>query len=143
VGRVDGRLIINPTICDCEMLRHQHHRGGIQNRCRHGGRRQRNGQRGDMLDAIYFAHQAMQPIIAMQEELKAACGKEKRAFRAAGKGPELVDQVKSKAVAQIEAKPCPFRTKCADTAVREVKAELFANWAKTLRTESRGLRDHG
>ncbi len=40
----------------------------------------------DMLDAIYFGHEAILPLIAIQEELKATCGKSKRAFRAAPNG---------------------------------------------------------
>ena len=37
-----------------------------------------------MLDALFFAHEALQPLIDLQEELRAAVGKPKRDVRAAG-----------------------------------------------------------
>ncbi len=34
----------------------------------------------DLLEALFFAHEAIQPILEMQETLKSRCGKSKRAF---------------------------------------------------------------
>ena len=52
----------------------------------------------DMLEAIFFGHQALQPLIDIQEELKAAMGRPKRAFIPPEKDPELVAMVTQKAV---------------------------------------------
>lgn len=49
----------------------------------------------DMLDAIFFGHEAMQPIIDMQAELKAAVGKEKRPFTPPARDAELAEKVKA------------------------------------------------
>ncbi|MCG8567464.1 MAG: polyribonucleotide nucleotidyltransferase, partial [Desulfobacterales bacterium] len=49
----------------------------------------------DMLDAIFFGHQAMQPIIDMQNELKAAVGKEKFDLCPAPFDEDLAEKVKA------------------------------------------------
>ena len=38
-----------------------------------------------VIDALLFAHQAVQPLIELQERLRAADGKDKRAVHAAGR----------------------------------------------------------
>jgi polyribonucleotide nucleotidyltransferase len=47
----------------------------------------------DMLDAIFFGHEAMQPLIDIQEELKAAVGMEKRPFTPPLKDEDLAEKV--------------------------------------------------
>ena len=47
----------------------------------------------DMLEAIFFGHQALQPLIDIQEQLKAAMGRPKRAFTPPEKDPALVETV--------------------------------------------------
>lgn len=48
----------------------------------------------DMLEAIYFGHQALQPTIDMQMELRAAVGREKRDFVAPPKDEQLMVRVR-------------------------------------------------
>jgi len=47
----------------------------------------------EMLDAIFFGHEALQPLITLQEELAALVGKEKRAFQVPAADAELVAKV--------------------------------------------------
>src|SRR6185503_10687513 len=47
-----------------------------------------------VIDALLFAHQAVQPLIEVQERLRAANGKDKRAFTAPVVDEELVARVK-------------------------------------------------
>jgi len=54
----------------------------------------------DMLDAIFFGHEALQPLIAVQEELAKLVGKEKRVFEA----PQVDDLLVSKVVELAEPK---------------------------------------
>jgi len=82
VGRVDGHFIANPTVDQLETsdinIIVAGNRSGIV--MVEGG-----GQfvsEADIIDAIFFAHDAMQPLITMQEKLKASVGKPKRAFAA-------------------------------------------------------------
>jgi polyribonucleotide nucleotidyltransferase len=125
VGRVDGELIINPSICDCEMC----DLNIIVAGSRTGVVMVEGGStmvsETDMLDAIFFGHQALQPIIDMQEELKTACGKEKRPFAAPEKDAALVELVNAKAAAPLkEALSIPDKMP-RHSRTREVKAEVF------------------
>lgn len=98
VGRVDGRFIINPSI---EQL------------CRSDVNLVVAGTRDaivmveggalfvpeeDLLEALEMAHKAIQPIIDVQEELRAKIGREKQVFTIAEKSPELIEDVKALAL---------------------------------------------
>jgi len=78
VGRLEGRFVINPTSKELEEsdinLIVAGNRSGIV--MVEGG-----GQfvsEADVIEAIFYAHEAMQPMIDMQEELKRDIGKQKR-----------------------------------------------------------------
>ncbi len=58
----------------------------------------------DMLDAIFFGHEAMQPLIDLQVELKAAVGKEKRPFIPPAKDEALAEKVLAFATDKIHEK---------------------------------------
>ena len=51
-----------------------------------------------LIDALMFAHEAVQPLIALQEKLRAAVGKPKRAFT-----PPVVDEALHKKVKELGA----------------------------------------
>ncbi|BBO85152.1 polyribonucleotide nucleotidyltransferase [Desulfosarcina ovata subsp. sediminis] len=79
----------------------------------------------DMLEAIFFGHQAIQPIIDAQEQLKAAMGKPKREFVPPEKDPALAAVVEEKATALLrEALTIPEKMKRYD-AVRAAKAQVI------------------
>ncbi len=62
----------------------------------------------DMLEAIYFGHQALQPTIEMQMELRASVGREKRDFVAPLKDEQLMVKVSEIGKSRIqEALSCP------------------------------------
>lgn len=87
VGRIDGEFVANPTIeqmenSDIELVVAGSKTGVVMVE---GGAD--IVSEADMLDAIFFGHESMQPIIDLQEELKAALGKEKRSYT-----PPEVDQ---------------------------------------------------
>ncbi len=125
VGRIDGELVANPTIseqadCDINVIVAGSATGVVMVE---GGSQKASEK--DMLDAIFFGHAAMQPIIAMQAELKEACGKEKRAFNPPEKDAELAQLVATKAATPIrEAVLIPEKMPRYD-ALRKVKAEIF------------------
>lgn len=80
VGRVDGEFIANPTFeemgkSDIELIVAGSKTGVVMVE---GGADIVSEK--EMLDAIFFGHKAMQPIIDLQIQLKAALGKEKRPF---------------------------------------------------------------
>ncbi|SHJ58069.1 polyribonucleotide nucleotidyltransferase [Malonomonas rubra DSM 5091] len=55
----------------------------------------------EMLDAIFFGHEALQPLIKLQEELAALVGKEKREFVVPQADEELVAKVTELAEAKV------------------------------------------
>lgn len=83
----------------------------------------------DMLDAIYFGHEAILPLIAIQEELKATCGKPKRDFE-----PPPMDEALYEAVGEavktplLEALVVPDKME-RQVAVRQVKADMVEKFA--------------
>jgi len=78
MGRIDGQLVVNPLLGRLEeselSLVVAGTRDGIV--MVEGGARVVSED--VLLDALYTAHEAMQPLIEMQEELRAAAGKPKR-----------------------------------------------------------------
>jgi len=125
VGRIDGEFVVNPTIpeldnCDINIIVAGSRTGVVMVE---GGSRQASEK--DMLDAIFFGHTAMQPIIDMQVELKEACGREKREFTPPEKDVDLVQLVEGKAATPIrEAVLIPEKMARYAT-LREVKEEIF------------------
>ena len=87
VGRIDGQLIINPTVSQLERsdlnLVVAASRDGI---VMVEGGAQEAGE-DVVLDALFFAFQEVQALLALQDELRAAVGKPKREVT-----PPVVDQ---------------------------------------------------
>ncbi len=96
MGRIDGKLVVNPLISDYEnsdvsivvsakpdtiaMLE-----GGA-----------RIVDEDTLLEALYLAHESMAPIFEMQRELKRLAGKPKRAFKVKELDAEIVAAVREK-----------------------------------------------
>ncbi|MEJ2472314.1 MAG: polyribonucleotide nucleotidyltransferase [Desulfobacterales bacterium] len=126
VGRIDGRLMVNPTIVELEgsdinIIVAGSKTGIVM--VEGGGS---NISEGDLLDAIYFAHAEMQPIIALQEKLKNDASVPKRPFLPLEKDPALVARIESELRGQIEAAVViPEKIK-RSKALREVKDNYFA-----------------
>jgi polyribonucleotide nucleotidyltransferase len=126
VGRIDGRLMINPTIGELERSDINIIVAGSKTgivMVEGGGS---NISEKDLLDAIYFAHAEMQPIIDLQEKLKNAVNVPKRPFLPSEKDPALVTRIESELRGQIEAAVViPEKTK-RSKALREVKDNYIA-----------------
>ena len=58
----------------------------------------------ELLDAIFFGHESIQPIIELQEKLKESSGKPKREHITVEDDPELVALVEQKAASRIREK---------------------------------------
>ena len=125
VGRIDGQLIVNPTVDEYEnsdiniivagsksgvvMVEGS---GDIVNE-------------SDMLEAIFFGHKAMQPIIDMQVKLKEIHGVPKRPFIPPERDAELVQTVEQTASSRIyEALTTSGKVK-RNAALRAAKSDIF------------------
>ncbi len=125
VARVDGELIANPTIeqaeqADINLIVAGSKTGVVMVE---GGADV--ASEADMLDAIFFGHQAMQPLIAIQEQLKAQCGRPKRDFAPPEKDEALATQLSDLAAERIsQALVIPDKMERYG-AMRVLKAEIF------------------
>jgi len=125
VGRVNNRLKINPTISELENSDINIIVAGSKT----GIVMVEGGgdivSEADMLEAIYFGHREMQPIIELQEKLREAAGAAKRAFQPPEIDPDLSDKMESDLHTQLrEAIQIPEKMK-RNAALRELKANYF------------------
>ncbi len=101
VIRLNGKLIANPTIAECE----EADLNIIVAGSRTGVVMVEGGGRiiseADMLDAIFFGHQAMQPLIDIQSQLREKVGKPKRPVVIKENDPELTAKVTTELSAAI------------------------------------------
>jgi polyribonucleotide nucleotidyltransferase len=126
VGRMDGRFVVNPTISELE----QSDINVIVVGSKTGVVMVEGGGRiiseADMLEAVFFGHNAMQPLIEIQEEIKRRTRVEKRPFHPPEKDMELVRKLESEATSRIrDAVLTPAKSKRND-ALSVVKADLLA-----------------
>ena len=125
VGRVDGEFVINPTLeqiaeADINITVAGSRTGVIM--VEGGGA---EASEAEMLDAIFHAHEAMQPLIDLQEQLREACGKEKRVVVPKEKDEALVARVAEMAGAPLrEALRVRIKQE-RSSAVRGVKLQLI------------------
>jgi polyribonucleotide nucleotidyltransferase len=94
VGRINGQFVINPTIleqeeCDINLIVAGTKTAVVMVE---GGAE--FVSEADMIDAVFFGHQAMQPMIDMQIELKKEAGKPKRPV----KTPESDEEMEKKVI---------------------------------------------
>ncbi len=94
VGRVDGQLIVNPTRQQMEKSDLDLIVAGSRNAVVmvEGGADLLSEE--DLLEAIWFGHQGLQPLLDIQEELIAAVGKPKREFKKPETDQELLAKVR-------------------------------------------------
>lgn len=101
VGRLDGELVINPSVtdwenCDINIIVAGSKTGVVMVE---GGGNVVNEK--EILEAIMFGHEAIKPIVEIQEQLTTECGKAKREFQPPKSDPELVAAVESAAAERM------------------------------------------
>ncbi len=125
VGRVDGELRINPPIqdwdrCDINIIVAGSKNGVVMVE---GGADIVSEK--DMSEAIFFGHQAMQPLIELQEKLRATHGVPKREFVSKQTDPALAERVTAIAEAPVrQALLVPEKVK-RQVALRAAKSAIF------------------
>ena len=128
VGRIDGEFVANPTMeqleeSDIELTVAGSKTGVVMVE---GGADIVSEK--DMLDAIFFGHEAMQPIIDMQIELKKTLGLEKRVFVPEPRDEDLAAKVVEFASPKIHEK-VQIKTKIErQNALRALKESVVAHF---------------
>jgi polyribonucleotide nucleotidyltransferase len=132
VGRIEGRFIANPPLSlweqsDINIIVAGSRTGVVMVE---GGAKIASEK--DMLEAIFFGHQALQPIIDIQEQLQAALGKPKRDFEPPVKDEALGEQLKSLAAEKIrQALVIPEKMERRN-ALRQIRNEVLQSLGEEL-----------
>ena len=125
VGRIEGQLIINPTVDQYENLDINIIVAGSKTgvvMVEGGGN---IVSESDMLEAIFFGHKAMQPLLDMQVKLKEINGVPKRPYTPPERDYALVEKVEPQASPRIyEALMIPEKIK-RSAALRAIKSDIF------------------
>ncbi len=125
VGRIDGQFIINPTVdeyenSDINIIVAGSKTGVVM--VEGGGN---IVSESDMLEAIFFGHKSMQPIIDLQLKLKETNGVPKRIFIPPQRDEALAETIESKTSSKIyDALSIPEKNN-RTAAFRNLKSELF------------------
>ena len=125
VGRINGQFIINPAIqelekSDINLIIAGSKTGVVM--VEGGGNMV---SEADMLEAIFFGHQEMQPIIDIQLKLKETAGITKRFYLPSVKDEELVREIDTQAASSLrEAILVPGKIQ-RNQAIGAVQSELF------------------
>ncbi len=124
VGRINGQLKINPTIDEYENSDINIIVAGSKTGVVMVEGSGNIVSEADMLEAIFFGHQAMQSVIDLQIKLKESNGAPKRPFVPPGRDEELVRKIESEAYSLIsEAMLTPGKTN-RTAALRTVKSGI-------------------
>ena len=125
VGRIDGELIANPTLeqsqqSDINLIVAGSRTGVVMVE---GGAKVVS--EAEMLEAIFFGHKAMQPLIDIQEQLAAAMGKTKREVAPSVKDDALTAKIEQIATDRIRQTMVIADKMERSTAMRALKAEIY------------------
>ena len=91
VGRVDGNLIINPTVEEAEKSDIDLTVAGTKDAINMVEAGAREASEDDMLDALMFGHEAIKKLIAFEEEIIKSIGEEKMEYEKL----EITDELRS------------------------------------------------
>lgn len=126
VGRIDGNFVVNPLISELDKSDINIIVAGSKT----GVVMVEGGadivSEADLLKAIFFGHNAMQPLIEMQEKLKEKIGVPKRIHVSAEKDMALIERLESLATERIRRTIISIPGKIdRQKALRALRAEIF------------------
>ena len=126
VGRIDGQFVANPTFAEREKSEMDIIVAASKDAIMMVEGEMHEMQEDVVIDALLFAHKAVQPLIELQERLRAANGKEKRPFTPAVTDDALAARVKELAWERLAQAMTVKDKKKRSGAVSELKAEVTA-----------------
>jgi polyribonucleotide nucleotidyltransferase len=125
VGRIDGQFIANPTFAEREKSDMDIIVAASRDAIMMVEGEMHELQEDVVIDALLFAHQAVQPLIDLQERLRAANGKEKRPFTPPVADETLAARVKELAWDKLGAALSIRDKKARYTSVAALKTETL------------------
>ncbi len=125
VGRIDGQFKVNPTISEWEASDINIILAGSKTGVVMVEGGSDTVSEADVLEAIFFGHREMQPLIAMQEKLREGISKPKRVIPEADRNEELAAKIEAEILGEVKAGlQIPAKIERQDR-LRALKAELF------------------
>jgi polyribonucleotide nucleotidyltransferase len=95
----------------------------------------------DLLEAVYYGHQAMQPLIDLQSKLRETHGVAKRPFSPSERDADLVGRLKAEATARFrEAILIPSKVQRHAT-LRNLRAEVFESLGEDYQDQKQDVYD--
>lgn len=129
VGRVNGEIVINPTVAQAELSDIELTVAGTATAINMVESSAKEVSEADMLEALLKGHAAIKELVAFQNEIVSQIGKEKFEFTLAEVAPEVAAQVgeryKSRMIQAIQTQEKKAREAAVD-AVMEEATEFFA-----------------
>ncbi len=126
VGRIDGRFKVNPTIAEWETSDINIILAGSKTGVVMVEGGSKMVSEADVLEAIFFGHKEMQPLIAMQEELREKIAKPKRVIPEAERDEALATRIEAEILDDLKAGlRIPTKLERQDR-LRALKADLSA-----------------
>ncbi len=126
IGRIDGQFVANPTFAEREKSDMDIVVAASKDAIMMVEGEMNELQEDTIIDALLFAHQAVQPLIELQERLRAANGKEKRPFTKPVADEVLAERVKELAWERLGAAMQTKDKKKRRSAISELHHELRA-----------------
>ena len=133
VGRIDGQLKINPPSSELEKSDINIIVAGSKTGLVMVEGGSNVVSEADLLEAMFFGHREMQPLIDLQSKLKESNGTPKRAFKLPQKDPALVDNLNAAAAERMREAICIPQKMSRQTALRELKAQIFEELGEAYR----------
>ncbi|UOR12685.1 polyribonucleotide nucleotidyltransferase [Halobacillus amylolyticus] len=128
IGRVDGELIINPTTKQQENSDIDLTVAGTKDAINMVEAGANEVSEEDMLEAIMFGHEEIKRLVAFQEELIAAVGKEKMDVQLFDHDQDLKDKVEAEATDSIVAAIKTEEKKAREVAIAEAQKAIVADY---------------
>lgn len=126
VGRVDGKFVINPTIEQLENSDIHLTVAGTMDAINMVEAGAQEVPEETMLEAIMFGHDEIKKLIAFQNEIVAAVGKEKREVVLYELNADLIEEVKGMCLEEMNAAVQVQEKHAREDAIKEVKDKVIA-----------------
>ncbi|MGR9050107.1 polyribonucleotide nucleotidyltransferase [Halobacillus faecis] len=128
VGRVDGEFVINPTVEQQEKSDIDLTVAGTKDAINMVEAGAEEVSEEDMLEAIMFGHEEIKRLVAFQEEIVEAVGREKMEVQLFDLDAELKEKVEAEATDAIVQAIKTEEKKAREEAIAQVKADVVASY---------------
>lgn len=133
IGRIDGEFIINPTFTEIEYSDLDLRMAGTRDAILMVECGANEVTEEDMIEALIFGHQAIQPIIDIQEELRAKIGKPKASYAVVEVKETLIAAVREEASPVIlDVLQKPYIKSERNAAFKQLELSLIEKFSSTF-----------